>query len=53
MTTLSKVGNKIVDGWHEFKEKFCDDGQLCNDMLSIGGLLFMCWFMYIAMLPIM
>ena len=53
MTTLSKVGNTIVNGFNEFKENYCPDGQTCNDIMSIGGLLFMCWFMYIAMQPIM
>lgn len=53
MTTLTKVGASIHDAFEEFKERYCPDGHTCQDILSIGGLLFTIWFMYIAMLPIM
>lgn len=53
MTTLTKVGNTIANAFNEVKEKYCPDDQLCNDIASLGGLAFMVWFMYIAMLPIM
>lgn len=53
MTTLTKVGNNIHNALSEFKDKYCPDGQTCNDLATIGGLLFTVWFMYIAMLPIM
>lgn len=53
MTTLSKVGNTILEAYNEFKVKYCPDGKACEDIISLGGLAFMVWFMYIAMLPIM
>jgi hypothetical protein len=36
----------------DFKEKYCPDGQTCNDIFTFGGLAFMVWFMYLAMEPI-
>jgi hypothetical protein len=51
VTTESFFQN-VTNGWSEFKEKYCPDGQTCNDMVTIGGLAFMVWFMYIAMEPI-
>lgn len=53
MTTLTKVGESIHNTFSEFKERYCPDGQTCQDFATIGGLLFTVWFMYIAMLPIM
>lgn len=53
MTTLTRVGNTITNAYQVFKEKYCPNDQLCNDIMSLGGLAFMVWFMYIAMLPIM
>lgn len=35
------------------KEKYCPDGQTCDNIVMFGGLAFIVWFMYIAMLPIM
>ena len=37
----------------EFKNKYCPDGQTCENIAMVGGLLFVVAFMYIAMLPIM
>lgn len=53
MTTLTKVGHTIQNLYQEFKDKYCPDDALCNDIAAIGGLVFMVWFMYIAMQPIM
>jgi len=53
MTTLTKVGESIHNIFSEFKERYCPDGQTCQEFATIGGLLFTVWFMYIAMLPIM
>lgn len=53
MTTLTKVGNTIMNVFHDFKENYCQNDQLCNDIASFGGLALMVWFMYIAMLPIL
>tara|TARA_Y100000592_G_scaffold91331_1_gene151319 strand:- start:111 stop:278 length:168 start_codon:yes stop_codon:yes gene_type:complete len=35
------------------KEKLCPDGHTCDNIAMLGGLTFIVWFMYIAMLPIM
>ena len=43
----------IANGWTTFKDRYCPDGQTCNDIATIGGLLFTVWFMYIAMEPIL
>ena len=53
MTTLTKVGNNIYNAFSEFKNKYCPDGQTCQDFATLGGLAFIIWFMYIAMLPIL
>ena len=53
MTTLTKVGNSIHNAYSEFKDKYCPDGQTCQDFATLGGLVFTIWFMYIAMLPIL
>ena len=37
----------------EFKDKYCPDGQTYENIAMFGGLAFIAWFMYIAMLPIM
>ena len=36
----------------EVKEKYCPDGQQCQDIATFGGLAFCFFFMYIAMKPI-
>lgn len=35
-----------------FKNKYCPDGQQCQDIATLGGLAFCFFFMYIAMKPI-
>ena len=47
------VLEKMADNVLEFKEKYCPDGQTCEDLLTLGGLAFTVWFMYVAMQPIM
>jgi|MEHZ01.5.fsa_nt_MEHZ011388083.1_1 hypothetical protein len=53
MTTLTKVGNSIHNTLSELKDKYCPEGHTCQDIATIGGLAFVIWFMYIAMLPIL
>ena len=58
MSTITKIseGNliqRVLKGWSTFKTKYCPDGQTCNDIATVGRLVFMVWFMYIAMQPIM
>ena len=43
----------IANGWTNFKDNHCPDGQTCNDIATLGGLAFTIWFMYIAMEPIL
>ena len=43
----------IVTNWSAFKKTVCNDGQLCQDLLTFGSFAFMIWFMYIAMEPIL
>ena len=33
-------------------DKYCPDGQQCQDIATLGGLAFCFFFMYIAMKPI-
>ena len=54
ITKSDKSGlHKFFVELQNFKEKYCPDGQTCNDILSISGLVFVCWFMYIEMEPLM
>lgn len=58
MSTITKlsVGNfiqRIVNKWSSIKDAVCKDGALCQDMFTVGSLLFMVWFMYVAMEPIL
>jgi len=43
----------IANSWTGFKDNYCPEGQTCNDIATIGGLIFTVWFMYIAMEPIL
>lgn len=49
---VSDTFTNLPRTFEDFKEKYCPDGQTCNDIASLGGLAFMVWFMYIAMEPI-
>lgn len=43
---------RTVDSLVDFKDRYCPDGQQCNDIATIGSLIGMVVFMYIAMAPI-
>lgn len=47
------VLEKASDNFVSFKEKYCPDGQTCDDIMSLSLLAFTVWFMYVAMQPIM
>lgn len=51
----SVTGNlkNLQNTFESFKDKYCPDGQACNDYATVGMLLFTIWFMYIAMKPIL
>ena len=51
-SSVSETFKNLPDKFEDFKEKYCPDGQTCQDLLTLGGLLFTIWFMYIAMEPI-
>tara|TARA_B100002019_G_C20943322_1_gene437927 strand:- start:147 stop:314 length:168 start_codon:yes stop_codon:yes gene_type:complete len=36
----------------QFKDTYCPDGRTCDDIMAVGLMSFMVWFMYIAMAPI-
>tara|TARA_Y100001937_G_C7084598_1_gene314724 strand:+ start:954 stop:1133 length:180 start_codon:yes stop_codon:yes gene_type:complete len=50
---LGVTKQTVSEHFATFKEKYCPDDQLCNDLASLGGLVFMAWFMYVAMEPIL
>tara|TARA_B100000900_G_scaffold378981_1_gene363541 strand:- start:6203 stop:6355 length:153 start_codon:yes stop_codon:yes gene_type:complete len=37
----------------QFKERYCPNGQTCEDIATLTAFAFMFWFMYVAMEPIM
>ena len=58
MSTITKLsdGNfiqRIVNKWSSLKAAVCNDGALCQDLMTLGSLAFMVWFMYVAMEPIL
>ena len=57
MSTITSSGGQsffrsIKDSLKQFKEKYCPNGQTCNDLLTLGGIVFCFLFMYIAMEPL-
>ncbi len=50
---VSETFTNLPTSFEDFKEKYCPDGQTCNDIFTFGGLAFMVWFMYLAMEPIL
>ncbi len=58
MSTITKIGDgnliqRTKNAWSNFKIKYCPNGQTCDDLASVSALLFMFWFMYVAMKPIL
>ena len=51
-SSVSETFKNLPKYLADFKEKYCPDGQQCNDLATVGGLLFTIWFMYLAMEPI-
>jgi len=58
-TTLISDGKSLIQrtvgNLKKFHNKYCPDGQTCNDIAEFGGLVFVFVFvfMYIAMKPIL
>lgn len=56
MTAIVNGGKDLLRSTYKsmqtFKEKFCPDGQTCQDLGALGGLMFTLWFMWLAMEPI-
>tara|TARA_B100000214_G_scaffold310475_1_gene242298 strand:+ start:347 stop:517 length:171 start_codon:yes stop_codon:yes gene_type:complete len=56
MSTKEIVGSAfdtVSEQFAIFKDRYCPDGQTCQDLATLGSLVFIVWFMYIAMEPIM
>ncbi len=51
-SSVSETFKNLPKFMADLNEKYCPDGQQCNDLATIGGLAFTIWFMYIAMEPI-
>lgn len=53
--TTDAMKSAVSDGFQtlkHLKDKYCPDGQTCNDIASLSGVILCFWFMYIAMKPI-
>ena len=53
--TTDTMKSAVSDGFQtlkHLKDKYCPDGQTCNDIASLSGVILCFWFMYIAMKPI-
>ena len=37
----------------QLKDRYCPNGQTCDDIASLSLFAFVIWFMYIAMEPLM
>lgn len=46
------VFKKIIEDFDSFKKNYCPDGKTCEDIISASGLVFVFWFMYLAIQPI-
>ena len=57
MKNLVNISNNFIthtlDKFVAWKDEICKGGQLCNDVLTLGSFIFMIWFMYVAMEPIL
>ena len=51
-SSVSTTFKNLPKSFEDFKERYCPNGQTCNDLATVGGLLFTLWFMYLAMEPI-
>tara|TARA_R100000734_G_C3211882_1_gene26685 strand:+ start:141 stop:308 length:168 start_codon:yes stop_codon:yes gene_type:complete len=51
--TMKAAVADIFQTLKQFKERYCPNGQTCEDMVTLGTFAFMFWFMYVAMEPIM
>ena len=47
-TFFHSIKQTLVD----FKNTYCPDGQQCNDIATVSSLVFVIWFMYVAMEPL-
>lgn len=53
MTTLTKVASSLSDTVSSIKDRFCNDGQFCDDVgMGLLTALTM-WMMVVAMQPIL
>ena len=52
MTTLTKVGSKLSDAFDSLKDKVCNDGTFCDDVLMAMLGIVTVWMMVEAMKPL-
>jgi hypothetical protein len=52
VTNTKSFFQNVTGVLSEFKATYCPDGQTCQDIATLGGLMFTLWFMYIALEPI-
>ena len=52
MTTLTKVAHSITDGLQNLKEKICNDGQFCDDVVMMALATATIWIMIESMRPL-
>ena len=50
--TFQKNEHSIKQTLVDFKNTYCPDGQQCNDIATVSSLVFVIWFMYVAMEPL-
>ena len=54
--TTDTIKSAVADTFHNlkhFKDTYCPDDRTCDDIMAVGLMGFMVWFMYIAMAPIL
>ena len=57
MTTITTGDVKnyfrsIKETLADFRNMYCPDGHTCENIATAGSLLFVIWFMYVAMEPL-
>lgn len=43
---------RTVNSISTFKDRYCPEGRICEDLATFGSLFFVGWFMYIALKPL-
>jgi hypothetical protein len=51
VSVLNTLTN-LQKSFDTFKDRYCPDGNTCENIAVLGSLTFVFWFMYLAMAPI-